>query len=116
MDVKQKGKRGERDALKAILAVRPDADVKREWERASIEGGHDLTMRLGRRTYAIEVKYSETLRLGPWWRQALRQADKAGFSPVLVYRRARRPWRVRFIADEPPVVATSDLVDWLKAL
>lgn len=57
----------------------------------SMEGGYDL---LGLPFLAIEVKRCETLALGTWWDQCVRQAG-VDQEPVLWYRQNRKPWRVR---------------------
>ena len=93
-----KGKIGERE-LAALLTVWADeiglaVELARNLEQVR-GGGHDLT---GLECYgmAVEVKRVESLAVDTWWRQAVRQAEKAGgLVPVLAWRQNRRPWRFR---------------------
>lgn len=96
-----KGASGERE-LAALLTVWA-TEIGRAVELArNLEqvrgGGHDLT---GLECYglAVEVKRVEALAVDTWWRQAVRQAEKAGgLVPVLAWRQNRRPWRFRIRA------------------
>lgn len=43
---------------------------------------------------SVEVKFCENEQLPAWWAQCLRQA-KPNQTPVLFYRAANQPWKIR---------------------
>lgn len=102
-----KGKRGEREVVKLLQPVvnaayeqakengygevAGEAPVLQRNTLQSDRGGFDI---VGLQWLALEVKFQESLSIGTWWKQCLRQAG-AGQEPVLMYRQSRKPWRVR---------------------
>lgn len=94
-----KGQRGEREAATVFaewsLPVcdymgEAGIELKRNLMQ-SRQGGYDL---VGLDWLALEVKRHETLSVGAWWTQTLKQAGP-GQIPVLMYRQNRTPWRFR---------------------
>lgn len=53
--------------------------------------------------FSLEVKRAAKPRLGPWWAQAVDQAQKCGRTPALAYRLDRCSWRFRV-----PLAAMTD--------
>lgn len=86
---RRKGAAGEREFLKALGAELGEL-LTRNLQQTR-EGGADCLCVKG---WAIEVKRQEALCRPTWWRQAVKQAEKAGAQPMLAYRRNREPWRV----------------------
>jgi len=88
---KQKGKRGEIEAstLLGLLLGKSNAGADQVFVDVQANNA-DIISLAG---LSIEVKRQETLALGTWWRQALRQAEASGTIPVLMYRQNRRAWR-----------------------
>jgi len=103
---RRKGAAGERELQKVLTAsmkrwatkrLSPEAQVvfgcmftlDRNLQQ-SIRGGYDLQ---GIPTLAVECKRREQLSLPSWWKQTLRQAEAAGKTPVLAYRRSREQWQ-----------------------
>ena len=86
---RRKGAAGEREFLKALGAELGDI-LSRNLQQTR-EGGADCLCVKG---WAIEVKRQEALARPTWWRQAVKQAARAGAQPMLAYRRNREPWRV----------------------
>ena len=117
---KAKGATAERE-LAAILTEWATSagipiDLMRNLEQTR-SGGHDL---VGTEPYgiAIEVKRVEVLAMPAWWRQAVRQAEAVGCSPVLAWRQNRKPWRFRVLAFVWPcndsLVLDMDAVEFRK--
>lgn len=94
---KQKGAEGERELARLLIGwagPKQALELTRNLEQTR-SGGHDL---VGLEGYgmAVEVKRVETKSIAEWWRQAVRQAEKAGnLIPVLAWRQNRQPWRFR---------------------
>lgn len=122
---KQKGKRGEREAVKVL---QPAIDEVWKWlygveecwdskfEDREGKGGMsdqqwDMRPQLFRNQnqsfeggydidglawMALEIKRCETLNLNKWWEQTMRQ-EGAGQTGVLMYRQSRKPWRIQMM-------------------
>lgn len=120
---KQKGKRGEREAVKVLQPAidevwkwlygkadyNPEMDAAQtigmsmmKWDmrpqlfrnqNQSFEGGYDID---GLEWMALEIKRCETLNLNKWWEQTMRQ-EGAGQTGVLMYRQSRKPWRIQMM-------------------
>lgn len=71
-------------------AGRPSLAVKRNMEQNA--GAHDI---VGIPFIALEVKRHEREDVATWWRQTVKNAEKAAAEPVLVWRATRRPWSCR---------------------
>lgn len=94
-----KGKQGEREVVKLLQPVVDE--VYEEFgltpirlERNLVQtrnGGYDV---IGLDWLALEIKRQETLHVDKWWKQTLSQCGE-GQEPVLMYRRNRKPWRIR---------------------
>jgi Holliday junction resolvase len=84
-----KGKTGEREFLNLLGELIGDR-LSRNLNQSD-GGGADCVSLEG---WAIEVKRHESLSVGAWWRQAQRQAERAGAVPVLAYRQSRKPWAI----------------------
>ena len=123
---RNKGQRGEREVVKLLQPVvnkvyknfdLEPPEMKRNLMQ-SREGGYDL---VGLDWLALEVKFQENEQINSWWQQTLRQTS-ASQIPVLFYRRARQPWRVktvlnaRSISYSLPVPAIISLDDFLSIL
>lgn len=97
---RSKGQRGEREVRDILQKLMDEVakekkmlwapEIKRNLMQ-SMEGGFDL---VGIPGLAVEVKFCETLQIGKWWQQTVRQADKENARPVLFFRQKNRPWRV----------------------
>lgn len=94
---KQKGKRGEREAVKLLQPILSmvceelgieEVKLFRN-QNQSFEGGYDID---GLGWLALEVKRCETLQVKKWWEQTVGQAGE-GQEPLLVYRKSRMKWR-----------------------
>lgn len=129
---RDKGQRGEREVAKLLqphvaeLYAHHGREVPKIQRNLSQtqDGGFDLS---GLPWFAIEVKnYAEvtTGKLAAWWKQTEKQAT-GGKTGVLIYRKTRSPWRVRFrtgLQCGAQIVGTDTLVDvslddfvaWLK--
>jgi hypothetical protein len=92
---KSKGSAGEREAADLLrgwaLAAGFEVEPTRNLEQVR-SGGYDLN---GVPGLGIEVKRVEALNVTGWWKQATRQADQDGTTPVLMWRQNRRPWRFK---------------------
>lgn len=96
-----KGKRGEREIVKALQPIvdkvytdYPQLGAPPNLQRNTLQsdrGGFDL---VGLDWLAPEVKFQETMALNSWWAQTARQANSKQ-TPVLFYRRSRVAWRVQ---------------------
>lgn len=84
---RDKGARGEREALK-LLGAELGEMLTRNLEQTRDGGGDCLCVK----GWAIEVKRVESLSRPKWWRQAVEQAARVGAEPMLLYRRNREPW------------------------
>ncbi len=95
---RNKGKRGEREVVKALQPVVDKVYTKLGLEIPILErnlmqshrGGYDI---VGLEWLALEVKYQEQLNLSGWWEQCKKQT-KEGQEPVLIYRKNNARWRV----------------------
>lgn len=103
--VVNKGKAGEREAIKFLLPLvdkaleleqrapheRTDflAAIQRNQNQSAV-GGKDLVGLFG---LSFEVKRQEVLSIGRWWEQCCAGAQRNGEDPVLMFRQNRRPWR-----------------------
>lgn len=93
-----KGKRGERLAVKALQPVIDGCYENTHLEAPQLfrngnqaaGGGYDID---GISWLALEIKNCETLQIPKWWRQAVRQAC-GNQVPVLMYKQSRKPWRI----------------------
>lgn len=114
VNIRSKGQRGEREAAEVIESWAKPVTEALGLGAVSLErnlqqtraGGYDL---IGLDWLALEIKRHETLSVGTWWKQALRQAGDSQI-PMLMYRQNRTPWkfRVRLIsAHYGPAVSTS---------
>lgn len=84
---RSKGQVGEREVAKKFkddLGI----DAKRNLQQTQ-NGGYDLA---GIPFFAVEVKRHETLSIGTWWKQALKQGETMQRMPLLIYRRNREQW------------------------
>lgn len=93
MNIKNKGKRGEKEFTE--LLAHHLGRIKGKSDISLVHSAHDQ----GADIYAIdglaiEVKRHETLNLNSWWRQAEIQADNLGAIPIVVYRQNRKAWQV----------------------
>lgn len=121
---RSKGARGEReiiDLLQPIVdaayaehnnRIVHDADrrlstpqLKRTSSMQADGGGCDIH---GIDWLALEVKRCETLQVGAWWEQCVRQA-RPGQLPVLVYRQNNYKWRVRLWLHDAFVCAVAEI-------
>ena len=80
-----------------------DLPVQRNPLQAAIGGG-DITNPFG---FDIEVKSCAQLSINAWWKQCTASAERSGGTPVLMYKGARKGWRVVMMAEveDMPVVA-----------
>lgn len=86
---RRKGGSGEREVA-ALLQSITGIEVKRRIRQHAGDGDLDLP------GWAVEVKRHRTApraSIATWWKQASRQADIDGTTPVLFYRVDRGPWR-----------------------
>ena len=84
---RNKGARGEREALK-LLGDELGQALQRNITQTRAGGADCLEVK----GWAIEVKRCEQLSRPKWWRQACEQAARVGSEPMLLYRRSREPW------------------------
>ena len=92
MNSRRKGHDGEREVA-ALLRQALGIEVARNLQQTR-DGGHDIEVA----GFALEIKRASVVteaKVARWWQQALDQADRAGLTPVLVFRADRQPWRVR---------------------
>lgn len=94
---RNKGKAGEREAANVLVGWAKEVGVEIGIERNLTQtrgGGHDLS---GLEPFglAVEVKRHENPNLPGFWRQAVKQGELAGCTPVLMWRQNRRPWAFR---------------------
>lgn len=113
---RNKGARGELELLKLLQpAVDSVLGVGKVLLTRNLvqtrDGGFDIE---GLHWLALEVKRQESLSLGTWWQQAMRQAGSTRV-PVLAYRQNNRPWRIRMQVDVlgEVVLVEMSLEDWL---
>ena len=85
---RNKGARGEREALKALGAELGELLQRNLTQTRG--GGADCLMVKG---FAIEIKRQEALSRPAWWRQACKQALDASVEPLLLYRRNGEAWQ-----------------------
>lgn len=93
-----KGKRGEREAVKAL---QPTIDKVYESygmeppklfrnQNQSADGGYDIA---GLEWMALEIKRCETLSIPKWWRQCTSQGSSDQV-PILMYRQNSKKWNI----------------------
>lgn len=93
-----KGKRGEREAVKALQPSITGVYEERGLtppllfrnQNQSANGGYDID---GISWMALEIKRCETLQINKWWKQAVRQANPEQV-PVLMYRQNSKKWNI----------------------
>lgn len=96
---RSKGQRGEREVISILQPVvdrvcRSKSLTPPLLQRNALQahlGGNDIH---GLDWISIEVKYCENEQIGPWWKQACRQAGKSKSIPVLFYRCNNAPFKV----------------------
>lgn len=102
VNIRSKGQRGERETIKLLsdwarpvtMAVgMPEIELTRNLVQTR-GGGYDI---VGLEWLALEVKRQETLSLGPWWKQTLRQTGPDQI-PLLMYRQNHGKWKFRTLA------------------
>lgn len=98
MNIRNKGKRGEREVAELLDSTWEKIQRKKDPSGPILriastfhDKGADLYSIEG---LAIEVKRHETLNLNSWWRQAEIQADNLGAIPIVMYRQNRKAWSV----------------------
>lgn len=99
INVRQKGQRAEREAIKLLQPVIDTvyAEVGQEPpmlernQQQTNKGGYDI---IGLPWLALEIKHQKVLKIEAWWEQTLRQA-KGKQMPVLMYKQNNGKWRVR---------------------
>ncbi len=122
---RSKGQRGEREVIGLLqdivdsvrLSLQLPAILLQRNTLQSHVGGHDITGLAG---FSVEVKFQEMEYSADWWRQCLKQAAKDRSVPILIYRRVRQPWRVKFRAfvatphdvDQVELDVTTDFADF----
>lgn len=121
INVRAKGQTGERevatmlnDIVERILNERGQSLEKPLIQRnqnQSAVGGDDLSNTFD---FAIEIKRHE--KDGPgevakWWAQCVKSAAEQQKTPVLMYRKNRRPWQIRM----PGMVYTDDGVQCFES-
>ena len=122
---KRKGANGEREAVKVLKDLFPNAIlVERNWAAASRPGkAHDITLEINEYAkFAVEVKRSkDRLDHNAWWRQTIEQCPATHY-PLLMYRRDAKPWMVMHLALPTPsgvtlksIPVTCPLVQWARA-
>lgn len=125
---KQKGKRGEREAVKVLQPAidevwkwlygtaeyNPEMDAAPELKNGGMTDMQwDMRPQLFRNQnqsfeggydidglpwLALEIKRCETLQLNKWWEQTVRQTGE-GQTGVLMYRQSRKPWRIQMMGS-----------------
>ncbi|WP_148716475.1 putative PDDEXK endonuclease [Chitinolyticbacter meiyuanensis] len=101
---RRKGAAAERE-LFGLLEEELGIAVKRNLTQTREKGCDTLDVA----GWAIECKRQESLQLGSWWAQTLRQADTAKCRPILFYRQSRQPWRaVVRLHDVAPAIYEPD--------
>lgn len=114
INVRAKGQTGEREVatllngvVKRILEERGqvlDKPLVQRNQNQSAVGGDDLSNTF---EFAIEIKRHEKDSPGEvekWWKQCLKSASESHKTPVLIYRKNRRPWVVMM----PGMIYTDD--------
>ena len=102
---RRKGGEGERELVRHLRDLLGE-DVARNLDQPRAGGGDVLLM-----AWSVEVKRAKQASLGPWWAQAVSQAEGVGRWPALAYRLDRQPWRVRV-----PLLALTDAAGPVEAL
>ena len=109
INIRQKGANAEREVVNMLngLAIdarkqrglpaldKQDLPVQRNPLQAAIGGG-DITNPFG---FDIEVKNCAQLSINTWWKQCTASAERSGGTPVLMYKVARKGWRVVMMTD-----------------
>jgi len=92
---RNKGAGGERELIleiEALTGIRLQRNLAQ-----SFGGGHDL---IGLDHWAIECKRYASIgyaEKAAFWRQAVKQAKRAGKAPAVCFRADRQPWRVLIV-------------------
>ncbi len=123
INVRQKGQRAERDAIKLLQPVIDRVYCLYGYEPPFLErnqqqtnrGGYDI---IGLEWIALEIKHQEKLQVEQWWQQALRQT-KNGQTTVLMYKRNNVSWRVRLRGSVGNTICTvevdtQDFLNWFE--
>lgn len=93
-----KGLNGEREFVRTLGALGIEAERNLDQTRA---GGADITASLlAESGTVLEVKRSESRRIGPWFDQA-RAACTNGEEPAVAWRPNRGTWKVYLELDPP---------------
>lgn len=85
---RRKGAAAEREICK-LLSDELGLTVQRNIGQAR-SGGADCLELPG---FALEIKRQESLSRPAWWRQAVKQGEKARLEPLVAYRRNGEAWR-----------------------
>lgn len=114
INVRAKGQTGEREVatllngvVEKILEERGqvlDKPLVQRNQNQSAVGGDDLSNTFD---FAIEIKRHEKDNPGEiakWWAQCMKSASESQKTPVLIYRKNRRPWCVQM----PGMIYTDD--------
>lgn len=101
---RRKGQRGESE-LARLIHEHTGWQARRRVRQH--EGDSDIEGDGGLRYWSIESKRAAKPNIGPWWRQTVEQAQRAGTLPVLFYRLDRQDWRAMW----PIAVAMNPATD-----
>lgn len=98
---RNKGKRAE---LELVHMLRDNLGIhcNRNYKQTAEAQHGDIEQIVG--GFCIEAKNHATLKLGPWWTQAVAAADKVNAVPCLAYKITRAGWR--FVVPLPQAWAS----------
>ena len=91
MNSKQKGKRGELEAVELLRSV-GFQNARRTAQYCGSTGQADDVV--GVNGLHIEVKRCEQIRINDWIKQAERDTTDTNITPVVLFRKSRDPWYV----------------------
>lgn len=102
-----KGKRGEAEVVKLFvecmtpvedkLNIPDDLRISTRLQRNLAQYSGDASGDVDVPIFCVEVKFADTFKLPAWWKQCEEQALSVGKKPMLIYRGARKQWRVMVV-------------------
>lgn len=102
VNIRDKGQRAEREAVDFFNDIYdevhvlldmplPPKPIAQRRQNQSAVGGMDLDNTC---MYAVEIKNHEKLQVNTWWKQTVISAQETKKIPVLMYKEARKGWKV----------------------
>lgn len=121
VNIRDKGQRAEREIVDffndiyeevhQLLGIPlPPKPIAQRRQNQSAVGGMDLDQTC---MYAVEVKNQEKLQVNTWWKQTILSASETKKIPVLLYKQARKGWKVVILVN-PAVYDVAEFGHYIR--